>query len=180
MFSRLQRCAFVLLFLAFSMLLMACASPQQSQSSNTSPNTNTPSRQKASGPPLYEGYFDIGSCDLIHGWAWNQALLDLGALVCRPRPRCQECPLALGGCAWHAGGRQAPDPWRPGARQSRFAGSDRQGRGRLVDALRRGPVGLDAVAAAAGWPDDPERAWRIAETLVAEGFVTRDGLELSL
>jgi len=73
MFSRLQRCAFVLLFLAFSMLLMACASPQQSQSSNTSPNTNTPSRQKASGPPLYEGYFDIGSCDLIHGWAWNQA-----------------------------------------------------------------------------------------------------------
>jgi A/G-specific adenine glycosylase len=24
---------------------------------------------------------------------WNFALLDLGALVCRPRPRCEECPL---------------------------------------------------------------------------------------
>lgn len=25
--------------------------------------------------------------------AWNFAVLDLGALVCRPRPRCHECPL---------------------------------------------------------------------------------------
>ena len=24
---------------------------------------------------------------------WNYAVLDLGALVCRPRPRCPECPL---------------------------------------------------------------------------------------
>ena len=28
------------------------------------------------------------------GWAWNQMLMDLGATVCRPAPRCDECPLA--------------------------------------------------------------------------------------
>lgn len=25
--------------------------------------------------------------------SWNYAVLDLGAVVCRPRPRCDECPL---------------------------------------------------------------------------------------
>jgi A/G-specific adenine glycosylase len=114
------------------------------------------------------------------GWAWNQAVIDLGALVCRPRPRCEACPLAVGGCAWHAAGRPAPDPWRAGPRQSRFEGSDRQGRGRLVDALRRGPVSVGQVADAAGWPDDPERAWRVTERLVAEGFATRRDGQVSL
>jgi A/G-specific adenine glycosylase len=114
------------------------------------------------------------------GWQWNQSLLDLGALVCRPRPRCEGCPLAAGGCTWHAAGRPAPDPWRRAPRQSRFEGSDRQGRGRLVQTLRRGPVRLDEVAHAAGWPEDPERAWRAVESLVAEGFATRTAEELSL
>ena len=27
------------------------------------------------------------------GWAWNQALMDLGAAVCRPVPRCGDCPV---------------------------------------------------------------------------------------
>jgi A/G-specific adenine glycosylase len=114
------------------------------------------------------------------GWAWNQALLDLGALVCRPRPRCEACPLAADGCAWRAAGRPAPDPWKAGPRQSRFEGADRQGRGRLVDALRRGPVKVERLADAAGWPDDPDRAWRVAESLMAEGLVTRNDEELSL
>jgi A/G-specific adenine glycosylase len=114
------------------------------------------------------------------GWAWNQALLDLGALVCRPRPRCEACPLAADGCAWRAAGRPAPDPWKAGPRQSRFEGADRQGRGRLVDALRRGPVKVERLADAAGWPDDPDRAWRVAESLMAEGLVTRNDEELYL
>jgi A/G-specific adenine glycosylase len=61
-------------------------------------------------------------------------------------------------------------------RQSRFEGSDRQGRGRLVDALRAAPVPLDALAVAAGWPDDAARARRAADTLVADGLaVVVDG-----
>jgi A/G-specific adenine glycosylase len=114
------------------------------------------------------------------GWAWNQALLDLGALVCRPRPCCEACPLAPDGCAWRAAGRPAPDPWKAGPRQSRFEGSDRQGRGRLVDALRHGPLNFDRLAEAAGWPEDPERAWRVAESLVVDGLVARNDAELSL
>jgi hypothetical protein len=32
----------------------------------------------------------------------------------------------------------------------------------------------EAIAAAAGWPDDPDRATRIAAGLVAEGLARRD------
>jgi A/G-specific adenine glycosylase len=104
------------------------------------------------------------------GWAWNSAMLDLGATVCtRPAPACDRCPLRSE-CAWTSAGRPAPDPAAPAGRQSPFAGSDRQGRGRLVDALRRGPVALEHVAAVAGWPGQPERAAGMAAGLVADGL----------
>lgn len=108
-----------------------------------------------------------------HGWAWNQAVLDLGATVCTRRdPQCDDCPLVTG-CSWQGNG---PDPAAPAHRQSRFAGSDRQGRGRLVDAMRRAPVPLIAIADAAGWPDDRDRATRAADSLVADGLaVVVDG-----
>jgi A/G-specific adenine glycosylase len=107
------------------------------------------------------------------GWRWNQAVLDLGATVCRPQPRCDDCPLAGRGCAWQEAGRPDPDPWVRGPRQSRFDGSDRQGRGRLVDALRAGPVAHADLATTMGWPDDPARARRVAGTLVADGLIVR-------
>jgi len=112
------------------------------------------------------------------GWAWNQAMLDLGATVCRARnPSCDECPVATE-CSWHVAGHPSPDPAVGSAGvsgpQSRFDGSDRQGRGRLVDALRRGRVAPADVAELAGWPDDPERAARVAATLVADGLATVD------
>jgi hypothetical protein len=44
----------------------------------------------------------------------------------------------------------------------------------LVERLRRGPVAADRVAEAAGWPDDPQRAARVVDGLVAEGLVVRD------
>ncbi len=108
------------------------------------------------------------------GWAWNQALLDVGATVCAKRVQaCDECPLRPW-CAWADAGRPDPDPSLgsagAGGRQSPFAGSDRQGGGRLVDALRRGPVAAADVAAATGWPDQPERAHRVAARLVADGL----------
>ena len=109
------------------------------------------------------------------GWAWNQAMLDLGATVCRARmPACEVCPVRRG-CAWFQANNAAPDPARGSAGtstgQSSFVGSDRQGRGRLVACLRRDGL-LDAadVAIAAGWPDDPER------TAIAVGSLVRDGL----
>jgi len=106
------------------------------------------------------------------GWGWNQSLLDLGAQVCTAGvPRCERCPIRAN-CAWRAVG--GPDPAAPTTRQSRFAGSDRQGRGRLLDALRAAALTSDAVAVACGWPGDGERAARIADGLVADGFAVRD------
>ncbi|MFU8841459.1 MAG: A/G-specific adenine glycosylase [Nitriliruptoraceae bacterium] len=111
---------------------------------------------------------------LGHGWAWNQAVLDLGSQVCTKRaPRCGACPIRSS-CAWARTGFAAPDPADGTAgtsgKQPRFAGSDRQGRGRLVQALRTGPVDLERVADAAGWPDEPDRARRVADGLVGEGM----------
>jgi len=112
------------------------------------------------------------------GWAFGQALLDLGATVCTSRsPDCRACPIRRR-CTWARAGHPDPDPARGSAgvsaRQSTFAGSDRQGRGRLVAALRVGPVGPVGLADAAGWPDDAPRAALVADALVAEGLVARD------
>jgi len=107
------------------------------------------------------------------GWLWNQSLMEIGALVCvAGTPACDRCPLAPS-CAWAGAGRPEPDPAAPRSRQSTFAGSDRQGRGRLVSALRAGPVPPRRLAATCGWPDDAGRARRVADALVSEGLVRR-------
>jgi A/G-specific adenine glycosylase len=103
-------------------------------------------------------------------WAWTQTLFDLGATVCRAgEPLCSRCPV-LHLCSWAGRG---PDPHVRGPRQSRFEGSDRQGRGRLVAALRDGPVPAAELASAAGWPDEPLRAEAAAAGLVADGLAVR-------
>lgn len=110
-----------------------------------------------------------------HSWEFNQAMFDLGATVCTAaRPDCPRCPLSRQ-CAWRGHGA---DPWRssPTARpQSTFEGSDRQGRGRLLHALRQGAVRRSTLAAACGWPEDPVRAERVAAAVVAEGFAQWSG-----
>ncbi len=113
-------------------------------------------------------------------WEFNQAMFDLGATVCTAaRPDCTHCPLRRQ-CTWRRQGSDAhgADPWRlsPTARpQSTFTGSDRQGRGRLLDALRRRAVRESDLAGACGWPEDPARAERVAAALVAEGFAGWSG-----
>jgi A/G-specific adenine glycosylase len=113
------------------------------------------------------------------GWTWGQAVFDLGASVCRKRsPRCDECPVRRH-CAWARAGFAEPDPIEGSAGisapQAPLEGSDRQGRGRLVDALRAGPVPAHRLAAAMGWPEDPARAQRVAATVVADGLAVVDG-----
>jgi A/G-specific adenine glycosylase len=117
-------------------------------------------------------------------WVWNQALVDLGATICTSRsPHCHSCPLQRS-CAWASAGYPAPDPAAGSAgvsgRQSTFAGSDRQGRGRLIDALRRGPVALEALAETTGWPEDPGRAERVAAGLVGDGLAVKRSGQLAL
>ena len=107
-------------------------------------------------------------------WAWNQVLVDLGATVCTARrPQCGECPLA-GSCAWHRAGVHTPDPAIGSAGvsggQSRFDGSDRQGRGRLVRAMARGPVRRADLPEVMGWAGDRVRAEEVAATVVVDGL----------
>jgi A/G-specific adenine glycosylase len=103
------------------------------------------------------------------------ALMELGAVLCTVRaPRCAECPV-LAGCAWVRAGRPAYDGRvKP---VQRFAGTDRQVRGLLMDVLRDtdGPVrraNLDVV-----WADAAQRD-RCLDSLLVDGLVeqTADGL----
>jgi A/G-specific adenine glycosylase len=114
--------------------------------------------------------------------AWTHALMDLGARVCTARsPRCGECPV-WASCAWQA--RGGPDPAAQGEHrprpQGRFAGSDRFHRGRLVDALRAGPVPRAQLATACAAHGCAEKAERIAAALVADGLAEWSGEELHL
>jgi len=82
------------------------------------------------------------------------ALMDVGAVLCRPRdPRCPECPLQPG-CATAASNDPATFGASLGARprQPAYEGSFRQRRGRVLAELRSGPrpaADLDAAALAA-------------------------------
>jgi A/G-specific adenine glycosylase len=107
-------------------------------------------------------------------WMWNQCLMDLGAVLCRPAsPRCGECPLAEQ-CVWKRDG--GPDPAIGSAnvstRQARFEGSDRQARGRLMKALAAGPV--RRVDAASVMGRDEVIAARLIDALLAEGMCQTD------
>lgn len=115
------------------------------------------------------------------GWAWNQAMLDLGALICtKQRPRCSECPVRAV-CAWRHGrldGGEDPATRSAGVStpQSTFQGSDRQGRGRMLAELRnhRDGVPLGVVRAATGWADEA-RITRTLDSLVIDGLAFVDG-----
>ena len=106
------------------------------------------------------------------GWEWNQALLDFGATVGAKRtPRCAECPVQPM-CSWAGEGADpAIGSAAVSAPQSRFAGSDRQGRGRLIAALRNGPVSHEDALVALGFGADIARAERVLATLVRDEMV---------
>ena len=112
-------------------------------------------------------------------WSWNQCLMDLGASICRPTPDCDGCPVR-GHCAWAASG--GPDPAVGSAgvsrRQSRFEGSDRQARGRLMKALTAGPVRREELPSLTG--RDPLTAERLLADLAEEGLCEHTGDEVTL
>ncbi len=126
-----------------------------------------------SGGTLTSSQIQTLADDLVSGVGsrrWNLALMDFGATICRARsPKCSSCPIS-GACAWRRGGEEA-DPGARRSRQSPFAGSDRQGRSRLLTAAFSGAVAISEVGSAAGWPDDPVRARRMLDELVADGLL---------
>jgi A/G-specific adenine glycosylase len=123
---------------------------------------------------------------------WNHALMDFGALVCTPRPRCAECPIA-GSCAsrgaFSGGHRVAEERGRYIARALRkreapWHGSTRFWRGRIVDALRDLPPGrslalkiLPHTIANGHAPPSPALVRELVSALERDGLATvRRGL----
>ncbi len=106
--------------------------------------------------------------DVDRARVWNVAVMELGALVCTARtPRCGVCPVR-DRCAWQIAGAPAYDG--PARRGQRWAGTDRQVRGRLLQVLRERdePVprrDLDHV-----WHDAPQRD-RCLSGLIEDGLV---------
>ncbi|HEV3475736.1 MAG TPA: A/G-specific adenine glycosylase [Actinomycetota bacterium] len=98
--------------------------------------------------------------------SWNQAVMDLGREVCRPRPRCQACPLRPG-CRFRPRGVSPAPPTR---RQSPFDGSSRQLRGAVVRSLL--PSGSRSVASIRTETGRPARdVVRAIRALASEGLV---------
>jgi A/G-specific adenine glycosylase len=99
---------------------------------------------------------------------FSAALMELGAIVCTAqRPRCADCPVA-GECAWVNAGKPAGSaPSRAG---QRFAGTDRQVRGLLLDVLRAAADPVPRAHLDAVWHDHTQRD-RCLHSLLLDGLV---------
>lgn len=129
------------------------------------------------------------------GWAWNQAIMELGALICTAAaPACWRCPIRSE-CRSYATRLQAdeqlfagqalayspaPRPLRKVAerREEPYAGSRRYYRGRIIEALRPLAPGTTLSLSQLGplvKPDyaEADEAWlrELTESLVRDGLM---------
>jgi len=96
---------------------------------------------------------------------WNQAMMDLGATICRPRaPLCDTCPVEQ----WCAG----PDAYVPPRRQGRFQGSSRQLRGAIIRRLVAGSATFTALVECTGF--GPVAVQAALRDLSADGLIEPD------
>lgn len=106
---------------------------------------------------------------------FSSALMELGALVCTARnPKCGVCPLSS--CAWREAGY--PASTAPARRVQRYAGTDRQVRGRLLDVLRESDGPVTRAQLDLAWTSDTAQRDRALDSLLVDGLVeqTSQGL----
>ena len=105
---------------------------------------------------------------------FSAALMELGATVCTARaPKCGICPLTA--CAWRDAGYPIGDgPARP---TQRYAGTDRQVRGKLLDVLRASAAPVQRAQLDVVWLSDTAQRDRALDSLLVDGLVeqTADG-----
>ena len=105
---------------------------------------------------------------------FSAALMELGATVCTARsPKCGVCPLSR--CAWRDAGWPPGDgPARP---VQRYAGTDRQVRGKLLDVLRASAGPVQRAELDVAWLTDTAQRDRALDSLLVDGLVeqTADG-----
>ena len=105
---------------------------------------------------------------------FSAALMELGATVCTARtPQCGACPLSV--CAWRAAGHPSATAVRRPAQ--RYAGTDRQVRGRLLDVLRASTSPVERQQLDVVWLTDTAQRDRALDSLLVDGLVeqTTDG-----
>lgn len=105
---------------------------------------------------------------------FSAALMELGATVCTARaPLCERCPL--GQCRWRQAGY--PAAAGPARRTQRYAGTDRQARGRLLDVLRANNSPVARADLDVAWLVDTTQRDQALASLLADGLVatTNDG-----
>lgn len=99
---------------------------------------------------------------------FSAAIMELGQVICTAKsPRCADCPV-FAGCAWQRAGR--PDYQGPAKVVQRFAGTDRQVRGLLLDVLRGTPESVTRDQLDAVWSDAGQRD-RCLDSLLVDGLV---------
>ena len=117
---------------------------------------------------------DVLPADPATSARWNIALMELGALVCRPTsPACEACPVR-DSCAWRGAGY--PTDAHAGRRRTQaWHGTDRQVRGRIMAVLRQAgdrPVPLAALVDVLVDVEDAQLDRALAG-LVADGLADR-------
>ncbi|WP_441959511.1 A/G-specific adenine glycosylase [Mycolicibacterium houstonense] len=104
---------------------------------------------------------------------FSAALMELGATVCTARsPQCGICPLSR--CRWRTAGYPAAAVAK---RVQRYAGTDRQVRGRLLDVLRDSSSPVTRAQLDVAWLTDTAQRDRALDSLLVDGLVeqTADG-----
>jgi A/G-specific adenine glycosylase len=116
----------------------------------------------AESKPLLRRYLDQMTPEKDAG-DFAQAMMDLGATICRPRaPDCGSCPLNAG-CSAHASGEpeRFPAPKRKAVRPVRHGNAywiERNGCVWLVRRPVKGMLGGMAALPGSDWTDEPMRA----------------------
>ena len=107
---------------------------------------------------------------------FNQAMIDLGAQFCRSSPRCGSCPMRRV-CRWTIDGGDDPAPASAGVSrpQSRFAGSARQLRGRVLAEVRVRPLVVERLRVEVGDVDE-DRFRKVLGSLERDGLIEVDTL----
>lgn len=105
---------------------------------------------------------------------FSVALMEFGATICTARaPKCGLCPLQW--CAWRS--RGFPAGTGTPRRTQRYAGTDRQVRGRLLDVLRASETPVSRAELDVAWTTDTAQRDRALDSLLVDGLVeqTSDG-----
>ncbi|AQQ16068.1 A/G-specific adenine glycosylase [Corynebacterium glaucum] len=104
-----------------------------------------------------------------NGPEFSVGLMELGALVCTSRaPKCEACPVSE--CAWVAAGKPAGEVKLS---TQKFAGTDRQVRGKIMRVLRDADAPVPQEAIDVVWPDAAQRS-RALFSLLDDGLAVQD------